>query len=194
VAVGLIAVFSVVNYLGARTGAVVQNVLTLIKFAAIVGVSVLVFAFADGAARNFLSPAPAGFSGGLLGNFGLALVASLWAYKGWEATTFAAGEIRQPERNLPLGLFVGTLLVIVLYLAANLAYLYVFPASAIASSDRIAADAMQAAIGPLGGSIIAAAILCSIAGATNGNLLTSPRVFYASGCSSPPWRASMRET
>jgi len=78
-----------------------------------------------------------------------------------------------------LGLFIGTLSVIFLYLLANLAYLYVFPAAQMAESTRIAADVMEAAVGPVGASVIALIILLSMAGTTNGHLLTAPRVFYA---------------
>jgi APA family basic amino acid/polyamine antiporter len=162
-----------------KWGAGLQNVLTIIKFAAVIGVSLVVFLFAHGNTGHFVSPAPEGFSPGLVGAFGMALVASLWAYKGWEVATYSAGEVKNPERNLPLGLFIGTGLAIVLYLAANLAYLYVFPAAELARSTRIAADAMNAAVGAAGASIIAFIILFSITGAANGNLLTAPRVFYA---------------
>jgi APA family basic amino acid/polyamine antiporter len=87
--------------------------------------------------------------------------------------------LKNPGRNLPIGLFAGTLVVIALYLATNLAYLYVFPAPVIAHSTRVAADAMKLVVGPIGGSIVAVVILCSIAGAANGNVLTAPRVFFA---------------
>jgi APA family basic amino acid/polyamine antiporter len=179
VALCLIAFLTTVNGLGVKWGAGLQNLLTLIKFAAIVGVSAAVFLFARGNAAHFVTPAPAGFSPGLVGAFGMALVASLWAYKGWEVATYSAGEVKHPERNLPLGLFVGTSLAIVLYVAANLAYLYVFPAGELAKSSRIAADAMNAAVGAAGASIVAFVILLSITGAANGNFLTAPRVFFA---------------
>jgi APA family basic amino acid/polyamine antiporter len=166
-----------------RYGAALQNVLMFIKFGAIVAVSLTVFAFASGSASHFVEPAPPGWSeavsGGLVGRFGAALVLSLWAYKGWEAVTFSSGEIRNPQRNMPLGLLAGTAVVIVLYVATNLAYLYVFPAGQIARSSRIASDAMNAAVGPIGASLIAGVILCSITGAANGNVLTAPRVFFA---------------
>jgi APA family basic amino acid/polyamine antiporter len=179
VAVALVAVLVAVNYLGARFGAVVQNVLMIIKFAGIVGMSAVVFVFARGDASHFTAgPAvPAGES--LIGPFGVALVASLWAYKGWEVVTFSAGEMRNPTRNLPLGLFAGSLLVMALYLVANAAYLWVFPIETIARSTRIAADTIGAVAGAAGASVIAGVILCSIAGAANGNILTAPRVFFA---------------
>jgi len=157
-----------------------MNFLTSIKFIALIGVCAVVFIFAKGNTGNFLSPSSgAQPPGGVLGSFGVALVAALWAYKGWESSTFSAGEIRNPQKKLPLGLLIGTASVILLYVLANLAYLYVFPAAQIAQSDRIAADVMQAAVGPVGASIIALIILTSITGTCNGHLLTAPRAFYA---------------
>ena len=179
VALALIAFLVAVNILGVRYGAALQNLLTFIKLAAIIAVSVLVFLFATGNTAHFMTPAPSQFSGGLVANFGAALVLALWAYKGWEAVSYSSGEVRNPERNLPVGLLVGTIAVILLYVSTNLAYLYVFPAGEVAKSSRIAADVMNVAIGPIGATIIAAVILFSIMGAANGNILTAPRVFYA---------------
>ncbi len=179
IAVGLIAFLAIVNYVGVRWGAVLQNVLTLIKFGAIVAVCAVVFALAKGNPSHFFFPAPQAFSLDLIARFGVALVATLWAYKGWESSTFSGGEIRNPERNLPAGLLAGTLIIIGIYLLTNIAYLYAFPASEIAKSDRIASDAMNFAIGPAGASIIALVILFSITGATNQNFLCSPRVYFA---------------
>jgi APA family basic amino acid/polyamine antiporter len=179
VAIVLIALLTAVNYAGTRYGARLQNVLMFIKFAAIVGVAIVVLGLGRGSADHFVEPAAPPFTGALLSSFGVALVATLWAYKGWEAATFTAGELKDPQRNLPLGLFGGTLAVIGLYLLANVAYLWVLPASDIARSSRIAADAMQSAVGAAGAGIVAVVILLSITGAANGNLLTAPRVFYA---------------
>jgi basic amino acid/polyamine antiporter, APA family len=179
VAATLIALLVAVNILGVRYGAALQNVLMFIKFGAIVSVSLVVFGMAQGNAAHFVEPAPGAWTGSLVGNFGAALVLSLWAYKGWEAVTFSSGEIRNPQRNMPLGLLAGTAVVVLLYLSTNLAYLYVFPAGEISKSSRIAADTMNAVVGPIGASLIAGVILCSITGAANGNVLTAPRVFFA---------------
>jgi len=179
IAVAMVAALAGVNYMGVRWGANVQNVLTVIKFAALAGVCGVVFVFAEGNPGHFVEPAPAAFSWDLVAGFGVAVVAVLWAYKGWEAASYSAGETRRPERNLPLGIFVGMAAIMVIYIIANLAYLYVFPAGEIARSDRIASDAMNLAIGPLGASIVAGIILLSITGAANQVLLTSPRVYFA---------------
>ncbi len=179
VAIAFIAVLVAVNYVGVRYGAMLQNALMFIKVAAILAVIGVVFLLARGHTANFTTPAPAPVSMGLMSAFGFALVRTLWAYKGWELTTYSAGEFKNPTRDLPLGLLAGILIVIALYLGTNLAYLYVFPADVIARSSRVAADAVRLVIGPVAGSIIAFVILCSITGAANGNVLTAPRVFYA---------------
>lgn len=179
IAVLLIFVLAAINYLGVKWGAFVQNLLTVIKLAGLVGVIAVVFIFAKGSASHFYIPSLRFSSSGFVGQFGVALVAALWALKGWEVATFSAGEVRNPEKNLPLGIFIGTLLVILLYLGANLAYLYAFSAGELAKSGRIASDAMNFAIGPAGASIIALMILFSISGACNGHLLTGPRVYFA---------------
>ncbi len=179
VAVALIAFLVAVNLLGVRYGAALQNLLMFIKFGAILAVTLAAFTLGHGSASHFVEPAPAGWSGGLVGNFGAALVLSLWAYKGWEAVTFSSGEIKNPRRNIPVGLIAGTAVVVVLYLATNLAYLYIFPAGEIAKSSRIAADVMEMVAGPVGATLVAGVILCSITGAANGNVLTAPRVFFA---------------
>jgi APA family basic amino acid/polyamine antiporter len=180
VSVALILTLAAINYCGVKKGAFLTNFLTSIKFLALIGVCAVIFIFAVGDAGNFVRPEHfASESGGLFGNFGVALVAVLWAYKGWETGTYCAGEIENPQRKLPLGIFIGTVSVIFLYILANLAYLYVFPAPTMAQSNRIAADTVEAAIGPIGASIVAMIILTSITGTCNGHIMTSPRVLYA---------------
>jgi APA family basic amino acid/polyamine antiporter len=179
VAIAFVLGLMTINILGVKRGAFFQNVLTAIKFVALLGVSVVVFLFARGSFANLSTPSASGAGADMVGKFGLALVAALWAYKGFETSTFNAGETKNPARTLPVGIFVGTGLVIVLYLLANAAYLYAVPAGRMAGSDRIAADAMNAAVGALGASIISFIILFSITGAANGHVLTGPRVYYA---------------
>jgi APA family basic amino acid/polyamine antiporter len=179
VSVLFIVFLGAVNYVGVRAGANLQNVLTIIKTAALVGISGAIFIFGKGNASNFVNPEPGSFNMSLLGSFGVALVASLWAFKGWEGSTYSAGEIKRPERNLPLGILAGSLIVLALYIITNLAYLYMLPVDAIAKSDRIASDAISLAVGPAGGALIAFIILFSIMGAANQNILCSPRVYFA---------------
>jgi APA family basic amino acid/polyamine antiporter len=113
--------------------------------------------------------------------FGLSMISVLWAYDGWTTVTLTAGEIKNPERNVPLSLILGTLTVIVLYVAANLAYAYAVPLDVMAGSPRIAADAAGIVFGPIGASLIIAGILCSTFGTINGTILSGPRALYAAG-------------
>lgn len=177
-AVALIAALALVNILGVRKGAYLMNFLTSVKFVALIAVCTLLFLFARGSTTNFLAAAP-GAGRGALGGFGVALVAVLWAYKGFETGSYSAGELRDPQRKLPLGLFIGTLVVMFLYVLANLAYLYVFPAARMAGSARIAADVMALVFGPGGAAAVSLIILLSMTGTANGHLMTSSRVFYA---------------
>jgi len=180
VATAFILFLVVVNYVGVRWGANLQNLLTVIKFGALSGVCIIVFIFAkDGSASNWVRPLPSGLHAGLLGSFGIALVASLWAYKGWEGATYSAGEVKRPERNLPGGLLAGTMICAIIYLVTNMAYLFVFPASRVAQSPRIASEVMNVVVGPVGASVISFIILFSIMGAANQNMLCSPRVYFA---------------
>ena len=181
IAAGFIIFLGVVNYVGVRWGSRLQNLLTYIKVGAIGIVVAVAFFFSkgQGAVKNFVEPSSGPFSFGLLGAFGVGLVASLWAYKGWEAATYSAGEVKDPRRDLPLGILIGPVAVIAIYVLANLAYLYIFPVGDIAKSGSVAPDLMNALTGPFGASLITFLILFSILGAANQNMLCSPRVYFA---------------
>ncbi len=175
----LIMMLAAVNYVGVKRGALLQGGLTIIKFTALIGIAAVVFLFTRGGLAHFQGPVIPQAGSGLVGGFGFALVAALWAFKGFEMSTFNAGETRNPARNLPLGILAGTAVVIVLYLLANAAFLFALPVERMATSSRIAADAMDVAVGPIGASIISLVILLSITGAVNGHILTGPRVYFA---------------
>lgn len=182
IAAAFVAFLGAVNYVGVRWGSRLQNLTTYIKTAAIgiIVVGVFFFTKGHGNVRNFVEPGPGPFNFPLLGAFGVGLVASLWAYKGWESATYSAGEVKNPRRNLPLGILIGTFACIVLYVLANLAYLYVLPVGKIAASEgRVALDAMEIVAGPFGASLITFLILFSILGAANQTILCSPRVYFA---------------
>lgn len=177
-AISCIALLTLINCFGVRSGAWVQNFLTVIKIGSLVGISLVLFFSSQGSVRHFFE-APVPVRPFSLSAFGIAMIAALWAYEGWHLLTFAAGEVKNPQKNLTGGLLVGTLVAIVLYLTVNLAYLWMLPFNSIAGSSRVASDAMEQALGPVGGTLIAVAILISIAGATNSNVLAGPRVYFA---------------
>jgi len=172
VAVGAIAVLSAINYAGVRPGASVQTGLTITKIAAI-GV-LLILLFGTGTPRlpeSMGSIAPRGFL--------RALVAGLFAFGGWHMVTYAAEETRDPERTIPRALFVGVLIVTGCYVALNAAYFHVLPATAIAGSNRVAADAADAVFGRGGAAAMSAVVAVSTFGALNGVILSGPRAYLA---------------
>lgn len=176
--ISCIVVLTVINCFGVRYGAVVQNLLTMIKIGSLVGISLVLFLSSKGSAGHLLV-APGEGSHFSLSAFGIAMIAALWAYEGWHLLTFAAGEVKNPQRNLTWGLLLGTLITIGLYLMVNVAYLWLLPIDTIAHSPRVASEAMERSVGPIGGTIVAWAILISITGATNSNVLAGPRVYFA---------------
>jgi APA family basic amino acid/polyamine antiporter len=179
VAILCILLLTAVNYVGVRLGGWVQNIFTFLKVGAIVALVVLGFGLKGGSWANF-QPLWGGISHqGLLRAFGVAMVAALWSYDGWNNVGFVADEIKNPQRNLPIALAFGTLGVILIYLSANLVYMYTLQVGQIAQSQLVAADVAKKLIGPLGGAVISAAVLVSTFGTVNGFMLAGPRVYYA---------------
>src|SRR5712692_6749638 len=196
-----IIVLTWVNLWGIRTGALVQNVLTLTKTGELVGVIVLGVAFATDTALTanfgrFWEPVQLGTGGadwlGLLTVIGVAMVGSLFAADAWNNVTFVAGEVRDPERNLPRSLALGTGLVIAIYLLANLAYLCVLPLRGapdgatvldrgiqFAAEDRVATAVAEVAFSHSGGVLMALAVMISTFGCNNGLILAGARIYYA---------------
>lgn len=165
------------NYIGVRKAGDFQYFFTWLKvlmIAAIVGVA---FSFRGGTFHNF-STSFSGATGGLSG-FMVALVAALWAYDGWNDLNMVSEEIEHPERNIPLGLIVGVLLVAGLYMATNAAVQYVLPAVQVAASDRPASDATRLAIGAVGAMIVSAGMALSMLVGLNGTVMSGGRVPFA---------------
>lgn len=179
IAAAAIAITAGFNYVGLRSGSLVQNITTLAKYFGLLFIVVLAlgFGFTHGGATHF-TPAvpPASFS---LGAFGLALVSVLWAYDGWADLTFVSGEIVEPRRNIPRALLIGTGLVVGIYLLANVAYLAMFSVDEMRVSKLVAADAAARVMGAGGVAFVAITVMLSTFGTLNGSILTSPRVFYA---------------
>ncbi|MDQ6829494.1 MAG: amino acid permease [Gemmatimonadota bacterium] len=174
-----IAVIAIINILGVRIISALINVTTVAKFGAIL--FILVAAIAIGLPRtgggHFTPVAPAGsFS---VGAFGLALVSVLWVYDGWGDLTFAAGEVKDPRRNLPRALIMGTCAVMAIYLAANIAYLAVLPISEIRTSKLVAADVAQRLVGGWGVALVSITVVLSTFGSLSASMLTNPRTFFA---------------
>ncbi|HUP22537.1 MAG TPA: amino acid permease [Thermoanaerobaculia bacterium] len=174
-----ILVLTLSNHFGVREGALVQNLLTVVKVG---GVGLLVvfglWAAPGAGAALSSSAAPAlAAPAGLLSAVGIAMIAALWTYDGWYGATFSAGEMRDPSRNLPFGLVWGTVLIVALYLGLNVVYLRALPIEEIASSTRIAEDATVALLGPGAGKLVSAMIVVSTLGCLAATLLYSSRIY-----------------
>lgn len=179
VAVVMIAVVTAVNVWGTRKSSDLQNWTTLAK----AGIVVILSAVLLSLGHHYSDLAPAlgtsqrGFS--LASNFGLAMIAVLWAYEGWQFGTYSAGEVVKPQRAFPKAFLLGSVFLMALYVIANIAYLAALGPAAATVSDAIAADAVGLVLGPWAGKVVAVAILISTFSATNSVVLTAPRVFYA---------------
>jgi APA family basic amino acid/polyamine antiporter len=209
----LLAILSIVfitwiNTRGLRPGAIVQNIFTVTKIGALAALMLLGLLFSTGAGSaanftnfwrnaglNLLHPFPPDNPTWMIGTITLvavAMVGSLFAADAWNNITFTAGEVKNPSRNLPLSLALGTFIVISLYTLANVAYLKVLPLEGspagstvlargiqYASADRVATAAVEAIIGPAAAAVMAIAILISSFGCNNGLILSGARIYYA---------------
>lgn len=167
------------NYRGLRSGIRVQNIFTVAK---LIGLAAVVYVFfAWGTPLKIWSAEfwPAGGPSLAFGPFGLALLAVLWAYEGWHAITFSAGEFKNPQRDIPRSLAWGTLIVLGVYLVTNLAYFSVLTGPEVATNPSVAAAGMIKLFG-LGAAVaVTVVILISVTGANNMQILVGPRVMFA---------------
>jgi len=174
-----IVLMAFVNIAGVRWGAMVQNTTSVAKYAGLL--LIVALAFVIGLPRtggaNFTPMMPAGSF--TTSAFGLALVSVLWAYDGWADLSFIGGEVKDPRRNLPRALILGTLAIIAVYLLANLAYLSVLSIDEMRTSRLVAADVAQRLVGAGGVVFVSLTVMLSTFGTLNGSILTSPRIFKA---------------
>jgi APA family basic amino acid/polyamine antiporter len=175
---GFILLVGAVNYYGIHRGAILQNLSTAFKVGALALLVLVGFVLGQPT-----EPTPGGIFAQRavvgLSPFLLAMVAILWAYDGWADLAFVGGEVRQPQQTLPRALLIGTSIVVVLYLAANLVYLYLIPIQQMKHAELVAADVAKLAIGPAGVVVVSAAIAVSTFGTLNGSMMTAPRIFFA---------------
>lgn len=169
-----IVVLTAINYVGLKQGAFVQNVVTLAKIGSLVGLGALGLFAASDVSPQLLRPLP---QAGLWSALGVAMVAVFWSFDGWYAVTNLAGEMRKPERDLPLAIVAGTLAVTVLYVLMNLVYLRALPVAAIGETERIGEAAASALFGTLGGRLISVAVLVSIFGCISSTILYAARIY-----------------
>jgi APA family basic amino acid/polyamine antiporter len=178
-AVASILLLSGLNLFGLRTGAVTQNVLTLLKIGAVAALVLAGLLLPGGSPANLEPLWPTESAVRLVGPFGVAMVAALGAYDGWIEITYVGSEMKSPGRDMPRAIVLSTLIVTLLYVGMSSAVLYVLGREATAGSDLVAADAMRVVLGPLGATLIVIAILVSTTGCNNGIIFTAPRIPYA---------------
>jgi len=177
VAIAATVLISLLNYIGIKKAGEFQLVFTLLKVAIILGIVLIGFNFSGGSWSHFTG-VYSGARGGIAGFMG-ALVAALWAYDGWNDLNMVAGEIREPERNIPIALIAGVATVGALYMLVNAAVQFVLPAGAIAASPRPASDAIGLVWGTLGASLVSAAMAVSMLVTLNGTIMSGARVPFA---------------
>jgi amino acid transporter len=173
----LILTLGAANIRSVDWSAGIQKASASAKVIALAFLAVLIFLFGspgDGALFEPYSWSPASWGG-----FGLALIPVLWTYAGWVDLTYIAGEVRDPARTFPRAMLGGIGIIVLVYVLANAAYMYVLPTQAMAQSTLVASDAARRVFGGPGASLVAALVMLATLGALNGSILTSPRVFFS---------------
>jgi APA family basic amino acid/polyamine antiporter len=177
-AAAAILVTGFLNYLGVRSAARFMNLITVLKYGSLAGLALLALTAPAGTVAHF-TPA---WSGGLnVSLLATALIAIMWTYDGWADLSFMGGEVRDPQRTLPLALILGTTGIILVYLLINFAYIYLVPLSEMAASPLVAATAAERI--PLfagaGGAVVSGVVMVSCLGGLTGSMMTGPRIFFA---------------
>jgi len=180
VAAATLAVLTIINCIGVRAGSNVQSALMLTKLAAIVLlVGVGLFGGSAPAANAGMTAATTAHGSGGIGGLAAAMVPVLFAYGGWQTASFVSGEMRDPRRDLPRGLLIGVVGVIVVYLSVTWVCLHALGVNGLAATRTPASDVMRNALGERGARLIALGIAISTVGFLSQSMLTAPRVYYA---------------
>jgi basic amino acid/polyamine antiporter, APA family len=175
-----LAMLTIINCIGVRAGTVTQNVFMILKLGAIAVLVVLGLTLASPAANSTTAVVHTSTTTWqALIAFGAALIPTQFAYGGWQTACFVAGEVREPRKNLPRGLLLGVLAVIVVYLSVNYVCVHVLGADALSQTKTPATAVMRLALGDKGARFIAAGIAISTIGFLSQSMLTAPRVYFA---------------
>lgn len=176
--IAVVLIISGLHCLGVRQGTTTQNILTIFKIGALLGIIIFGVLLGNGNSSHF-TPL---FDWDKIGNpsvFGAAFIPVIFAYSGWNAVTYIAGEVQDPDKNLPRALLYGVCLVIVLYLAINAVYIYAVPVTEMKGALRMSEVATTALFGYKTSALITAIITISILGALNVVTMIGPRIYYA---------------
>jgi APA family basic amino acid/polyamine antiporter len=175
----MIVLLSGLNILGVRSAGAVQTIFTASKLVVLGVIIVLGLLLGHGSFEHFRSLPGAAFHGGILAAFGVATVSALWAYDGWNNLSLVAGEVENPQRNMPRAIIIGSVLVMGVYLLVNLAYFYVLAPAEVAGTQTVAADAARRFLGKAGGGFVAIGVMISTFATLNGSILSGSRIPYA---------------
>jgi APA family basic amino acid/polyamine antiporter len=178
VAAVAIVVMGIVNILGVKWGTLTISLTTVAKYGGLLFIIFLALAIGLPRTGGHFTPAlpPGSFS---MSAFGLALVSVLWAYDGWGDLSYVGGEVKDPQKNLPKALILGTLAIIIIYLLANLAYLAVLSVDEMRRSPLVAADVAERILGTGGVVFVSVTVMLSTFGSLTASLFASPRIFFA---------------
>ncbi len=179
VAASIVIGLSLANMLSTRWGANLQNGFTAIKVLFLAGIIVLPVALGAAHLDHWSPLMRSDETGSFATALGIALMAVMWPYDGWINVAPVAEDIREPQRNVPLALAWGMMLIIVVYVGANLSYHLVLPMEQVAQSKAIVADLFLVLFGAIGAKLAAAGVMFSTFGATNSNMLCGPRIYLA---------------
>ena len=175
----IVVIFAVVNILGIGLAARLQTILTATKLLVLGAFLALAFAIGRGNWHNFTLAATRTSSHGVGTQFAVSLIFVMFAYSGWNAATYVAEEMKNPERTLPLALVAGTGAVVVIYLALNVAFIYALPLESMKGVVRVGAQTAGALLGPRGGHIFSATMAVGILSCVSAMVIVGPRVYYA---------------
>jgi APA family basic amino acid/polyamine antiporter len=175
----LILLLSLLNLLGVRRSGAVQTVFTASKLVVLGVLIVLGPTLGHGSLENLRGIFGRGSQGGLVAAVGVATVSALWAYDGWNNLSMVAGEVKDPQRNIPRALILGTLLVGAVYVLVNFAYFYVLAPGEVLGTNTVAAEAARRFLGRAGGAFVAIGVMISTFATLNGSILAGSRVPYA---------------
>jgi APA family basic amino acid/polyamine antiporter len=178
-AIAVITAFAVINILGLRPAANLQNLLTALKLGVLLTFLALAFTVGKGSLEHFSQPAARTSTHSLGAQFAVSLIFVMFAYSGWNAATYVAEEMKTPERTLPVALVSGTLIVAVFYCALNVAFLYALPLEKMKGVVRIGAAAADALFGPKGGALFSAVMAIGLLSCVSAMVIVGPRVYYA---------------
>jgi APA family basic amino acid/polyamine antiporter len=181
-AILIVIVLSSVNYVGMRAGSAVQNVLTVLKLGTVTLLPLLGMIAGSGEWSHFMSLGQTGGTDDVFKSLSVAMVSIFFSYTGWFTSTYVASEIKQPHRNVPYSVILGTLIVMGAYLFVNVAYVYAVPIEKMKGVVNIGEVAAMSLFGSGASRWFTVAIIISILGAVNSVILTAPRIYYAMAC------------